>query len=38
MLHIKRGERAPPQGRKEICWIEILDEYAEGLKESKHGQ
>jgi tRNA-Thr(GGU) m(6)t(6)A37 methyltransferase TsaA len=27
----KRG--CPPQGREEICWIEIFEPYAEGLKD-----
>jgi len=26
-------KESPPQGREEICWIEIFEPYAEGLKD-----
>ena len=29
----KDRKESPPQGREEICWIEIFDQYAEGLKD-----
>jgi len=29
----KDKKECPPQGREEICWIEIFDQYAEGLKD-----
>jgi len=29
----KDRKDCPPQGREEICWIEIFDQYAEGLKD-----
>jgi tRNA-Thr(GGU) m(6)t(6)A37 methyltransferase TsaA len=29
----KNRKECPPQGREEICEIEILDQYAEGLKD-----
>jgi tRNA-Thr(GGU) m(6)t(6)A37 methyltransferase TsaA len=29
----KDRKECPPQGREEICWIEIFDQYAEGLKD-----
>jgi len=30
--YINRKE-SPPQGREEICWIEVSEQYAEGLKD-----
>jgi tRNA-Thr(GGU) m(6)t(6)A37 methyltransferase TsaA len=29
----KDRKECPPHGREEICWIEIFDQYAEGLKD-----
>src|SRR4030043_273763 len=29
----KDRKRCPPQGREEICWIELSEQYAEGLKD-----
>ena len=29
----KNRREPPPQGREEICWIEISERYAEGLKD-----
>ena len=29
----KNRKKCPPQGREEICWIEVFDQYAEGLKD-----
>ena len=29
----KDRKESPPQGREEICWIEIFDQHAEGLKD-----
>jgi tRNA-Thr(GGU) m(6)t(6)A37 methyltransferase TsaA len=29
----KNRKECPPQGREEVCWIEIFDQYAEGLKD-----
>ena len=29
----KDRKESPPQGREEICWIEIFDQYVEGLKD-----
>jgi tRNA-Thr(GGU) m(6)t(6)A37 methyltransferase TsaA len=29
----KDRKESPPQGREEICWIEIFDQYAKGLKD-----
>jgi tRNA-Thr(GGU) m(6)t(6)A37 methyltransferase TsaA len=29
----KNRMECPPQGREEICWIEIFEEYTEGLKD-----
>ena len=29
----KNRKESPPQGREEICWIEVFDQYAEGLKD-----
>src|SRR4030042_1095457 len=28
----KDRKESPPQGREEICWIEVFEQYAEGLK------
>jgi tRNA-Thr(GGU) m(6)t(6)A37 methyltransferase TsaA len=35
MIHspFKDKKECPPQGRDEICWIEIFDQYAEGVKD-----
>jgi formylmethanofuran dehydrogenase subunit E len=29
----KDRKESPPQGREEICWIEVFEQYAEGLKD-----
>ena len=29
----KDRKESPPQGREEICWIEVSEQYAEGLKD-----
>jgi formylmethanofuran dehydrogenase subunit E len=29
----KNRKECPPQGREEICWIEVFEEYKEGLKD-----
>jgi formylmethanofuran dehydrogenase subunit E len=29
----KNRKESPPQGREEICWIEVSEQYAEGLKD-----
>jgi formylmethanofuran dehydrogenase subunit E len=29
----KTKKESPPQGREEICWIEVFEEYKEGLKD-----
>jgi tRNA-Thr(GGU) m(6)t(6)A37 methyltransferase TsaA len=29
----KNRKECPPQGREEICWIEVSEQYAEGLKD-----
>jgi formylmethanofuran dehydrogenase subunit E len=29
----KNRKETPPQGREEICWIEVSEQYAEGLKD-----
>jgi len=29
----KDRKESPPQGREEICWIEVFDPYTEGLKD-----
>ena len=29
----KNRKDCPPQGREEICWIEVSEQYAEGLKD-----
>ncbi|MEW6374932.1 MAG: tRNA (N6-threonylcarbamoyladenosine(37)-N6)-methyltransferase TrmO [Thermodesulfobacteriota bacterium] len=29
----KDRKGCPPQGREEVCWIEIFEQYAEGLKD-----
>ena len=29
----KDRKESPPQGGEEICWIEVFDQYAEGLKD-----
>jgi formylmethanofuran dehydrogenase subunit E len=29
----KNKKACPPQGREEICWIELLEQYGEGLKD-----
>jgi tRNA-Thr(GGU) m(6)t(6)A37 methyltransferase TsaA len=29
----KNRKECPPQGREEICWIEVFDQYTEGLKD-----
>ena len=29
----KDRKECPPQGREEICWIEVFEEYKEGLKD-----
>jgi formylmethanofuran dehydrogenase subunit E len=29
----KNRKECPPQGREEICWIELSEQYAEGLKD-----
>lgn len=35
MIHspYKSKEECPPQGKEEVCWIEIFEQYAEGLKD-----
>jgi len=29
----KNRKKCPPQGREEICWIEVFEQYKEGLKD-----
>jgi formylmethanofuran dehydrogenase subunit E len=29
----KNRKECPPHGREEICWVEVSDQYAEGLKD-----
>jgi formylmethanofuran dehydrogenase subunit E len=29
----KNRKESPPQGREEICWIEVSEQYAQGLKD-----
>ena len=29
----KNRKECPPQGREEICWIEVFEQYKEGLKD-----
>jgi len=29
----KDRKQSPPQGREEICWIEVFEQYAEGLRD-----
>ncbi len=29
----KEKKECPPQGKKEVCWVEIFEPYAEGLKD-----
>jgi formylmethanofuran dehydrogenase subunit E len=29
----KARKESPPQGREEICWIEVFEQYVEGLKD-----
>jgi formylmethanofuran dehydrogenase subunit E len=29
----KDRKESPPKGREEICWIEVFEQYAEGLKD-----
>jgi tRNA-Thr(GGU) m(6)t(6)A37 methyltransferase TsaA len=31
----KNRKETPPQGREEFCWIEVSEQYAEGLKDTE---